>query len=290
MNRPDKDALPLYGCITGITLSSSPVELAPGIAFESGYFHVFSAPMLAFKEAAAGLPTPGPWVPVDSGSNSRHSHVQLAITDIGAMDGLSPSQVAWHIAALLRLRAESPVRIVVVANQPLASLSDCTDSWALAFEPPGHQTGLFRTSHTELTTIDIAWLSRALIVATRLWNDERFMRAFTMFDQSLWTGRAQMGKVFIWTALEILFDISGEQHKTKAMCGALSDFVSISRQDRDNAYNVARDLYEKRGRVLHGGRDVEDQDYAQTFLFARAALTKVLDSGELPPSRARVLQ
>jgi len=287
---PDKDTLPLYGCMTGIVLPEPRVELAPGIALSQGYFQVFSTPILAFKEAPPGQHTPAPWVPVRGDFNSYLSRVELAVTDTGALEGFSPSQALWLVAALLRLRAESPVRVAAVANAPLASLPDIKDPWALAFEASGHQTGIFRTQYTELTVADITWLAAALPIAARLYHDERFMRAFTVFDESLWSGRIEVGAVLIWTAMEILFDLSGAQHKTKAICSALSAHVAVDERDRDRAYNVIRELYEKRGRVVHSGWSVQSYDYAQSFALARAAFVKVLDDAQLPKSPKRALQ
>lgn len=287
---PDKNALPLYGCMTGVMLPVPRAELAPGIVLSQGYFQVFSSPMLAFKEAPPGQHTPGPWVAVHGNFNSYQSRVELSVLDTRALDGFSPSQCLWLVAALLRLRAESPVRVAAIANVPLASLPDVKDPWALAFEASGHQTGIFRTQYTELTAADISWLSNALAVAARLYHDDRFMRAFTVFDESLWTGRPEVGTVLLWTAMEILFDLSSAPHKTKAICGALSAHVAVDAQDRDRAYNVIRELYEKRGRVVHSGRSVEHQDYAQSFALARAAFVKVLDDAKLPASPAQTLQ
>ena len=287
---PDKDALPLYGCMTGIILPEPRVELLPGIMLAQGYFQVFSSPMLAFKETPPGKHTPGPWVAVRGDFNSYQSRVELIVTDTGALDGFSPSQSAWLIAALLRLRAELPVRVAAVANVPLASLPDIKDPWALAFEASGHQTGIFRSQYTQLTAADLAWLFHALPLAARFYHDERFMRAFTVFDESLWSGRTEVGMVLLWTAMEILFGLSGEPHKTKAICSALSAHVAADEQDRDRAYNVICEMYEARGRVVHSGRSIAKQHYAQSFALARAAFVKILDEGELPETRRRTLE
>jgi hypothetical protein len=99
-----------------------------------------------------------------------------------------------------------------------------------------------------------------------------------------------MGTLLIWTAIEILFDLSGEQGETKAICSALSEYVASDAQDRDRAYNVIRELYEKRGRIVHAGREIEARDFGQSFALARAAFRNVLGTAELPRSRSRVLQ
>jgi Apea-like HEPN len=285
---PDKDALPLYGCVTGIMLPVETHAVAPGITLRRGVFEMFSAPMLAFKEVPPGSHSPGPWVAVHGGFGFK-SRAELAIVDLSALDGFSPSQAAWLIAALLRLRIDAPVRIAAVANIPLAMLPKHND-WALAFEAAPYHIGLFRSVREDIKTEDLEWLSETLPVAARLYHEERFMRGFSIFDESVWSGRVEMGTVLIWTAIEILFDLSGELHKTKAICSALSEHVASDAQDRDRAYNVIRELYEKRGRIVHAGREIEAQDFGQSFALARAAFMNVLGRRELPKQRTRVLQ
>ncbi len=283
---PDKNTLPLYGCITGIIVPEPQVQLMEGITLTQGYFEVFSTPMLAFKEAGLGTHTPGPWVAVHGNFNSYRSRCELAVESLSALDGFSPSQAAWLVAAMLRLRAELPVRIAAVANMPLLSIPGQPDAWALAFESSARQTGIFRTQFTELTAEDLAWLSAALPVAADFYRDDRFMRAFTVFDESLWSGRVEVGTILIWTAIEILFDLSAQAHKTKAICAALSEYVAADAQDRDRAYTVIRELYEKRGRTVHSGRSIAEHDYAQSFALARAAFVNCIDRRQLPKRRA----
>jgi hypothetical protein len=286
---PDKDTLPLYGCLTGIELPVDSFDLATGIKLRRGVFEVFSSPMLAFKEAAPGSHTPAPWVAVHGGFAFK-SRTELAIEDLSALDGFSPSKAAWLVAALLRLRIEAPVRIPTVANVPLAMLGEQKNAWALAFEASPHHIGLFRSLRTEIKPVDLQWLSATLPVASRFFHDERFMRALSIFDECVWSGRVEMGTVLVWTAIEILFDLSGEQHKTKAICSALSAHVASDAQDRDRAYNVIRDLYEKRGRIVHAGREIEAQDFGQSFALARAAFLNVLGRAALPPARSATLR
>jgi hypothetical protein len=285
---PDKDGLPLYGCVTGIALPVGSFRIVPGITLRQGIFKIFGAPMLAFQEAPPGGHTPTPWVPVHGGF-SFDSRAELAVEDLSALDGFSPSQAAWLVAALLRLRIEAPVRIPAVANVPLAMLPEQPNNWALAFEASPHHLGLFRGLQQNIAIEDLEWLSETLPLSARLYREERFVRALNIFDESVWSARVEMGTVLIWTAIEILFDLSGEQSKTKAICSALSEHVAHDAQDRDRAYNVNRELYEKRGRIVHAGRKIEEQDFRQSFALARAAFMNVLARNELPRPRSRFL-
>jgi hypothetical protein len=96
---PDKNTLPLYGCITGIMIPEPHVQLIEGITLTQGYFEVFSTPMLAFKEAAPGTHTPGPWVAVRGNFNSYYSRAELAVERARPA---SASRAAGRLASSLR--------------------------------------------------------------------------------------------------------------------------------------------------------------------------------------------
>jgi hypothetical protein len=286
----DKDSLPLYGSLVGLSLPEERLYVTSGVELRRGIFDTFSTPMMAFTEAPQGQHTPGPWVAVDGAYHSFQSRAEMALTNLSAFDGFTPSQAAWLIAALLRLRIEAPVRITTLANVPLSTLKDLRDVWPLSFEASPCQNGLFRNGRLEMTSEDIVWLTQTLPVATRVFHQERFMRALTIFDESVWASRIEIGTVFIWTAIEILFDCSGEQHKTKAISSALADNVARDAADRDRAYNVVSELYGKRGRVVHSGRKIAREDFGQSHALARAAFMNVLGRKELPKPRKRTLQ
>ena len=82
---------------------------------------------------------------------------------------------------------------------------------------------------------------------------------------------------------------SAEQSKTKAIAHSLSEWVAVDASDQDRAYGVIRDLYEKRGRVVHVARGMAPHDYLQSISLARAAFITVLELDALPPGRAHDL-
>jgi hypothetical protein len=286
---PNNNVVPLYGCVAGITLPLETFVVASGITLRSGVFEIFSSPMLAFKEAPPGSHTPTPWVAVHGGFAFK-SRAELAIEDLSAFDGLSASRCAWLIATLLRLRIDAPIRIVAVANVPLAKLPARPEAFAHAFEAAPRQLGTFRSPRAHLTDRDLDWVSKMLPVAARLLEDERFMRAINVFDACIWSADVELGAVFLWTAIEVLLNVSSARHKTRAICSALAEQVAHDGPGRDRAYAVIKDLYEKRGRIIHSGRDIESQDFIQSFALVRAAFVNVLETGELPNSGADTLQ
>lgn len=279
---PDKDALPLYASVTGIALSADTFHVCEGVELRKGIFEIFGVPMLAFAEPPTpATHTPGPWVAVHGGFHLK-SRAELVIQSLAAFDGFMPSQALWIIAALLRLYIEAPVRISAVANVPLSSLPDYRNAQALAFEASPFQLGLYRTDRADLDADGLDWLSAALPVATRLFHEERFSRAFTLYDAATWADRLELATVLLWTSVEVLFDLGGEQHKTKAICSALADYVAEDARDRDRAYSAIRDLYGKRGSIVHAGGNIGQEDFLQSYSIVRAMFRNVLGRQTLP--------
>jgi hypothetical protein len=285
MRVPDKDQLPLYGSVTGIALTVDSFHPCEGVELRKGTFEIFGAPMLAFAEpSTAGAHTPGPWVAVHGGWHYK-SRAELVIRSLAALDGFLPSQAMWIVVALLRLHVEAPIRISTVANVPLASLPEYKNAQALAFEASPFQIGLYHTEQAELDADGMDWLSTTLPVAARLFHEERFNRAFTLYDTATWSDQLELATILLWTSVEVLFDLGGEQNKTKAICSALADYVAQDERDRDRAYGVIRDLYGKRGSIVHAGQKIDQQNFAQTYSLIRAAFRNVLGRQTLPIAR-----
>lgn len=280
-------SIPLYGCLTGLELPDSRIEVLHGIVLRRVYVDTFGATMMAFAPPTISRPYQEPWAAVQGGFTFE-SRVEIAITDARACDGMAPSVVAWLVAAVLRLHVKSPIRLAVIANMPFDQMSK---SWskveAIAFETAPQQTGVFTAQHIEASELHLSWLKEKLPVAARLYHEERFFRAFSIYDQSLWSPSPETSNMLIWTAIEILFDLGREREKNKAISGALSAYVAADRPDRDRAYQVIQGLYHKRGQAIHAGRRMDTEDIIQSHQLARAAFQRALINGKLPPSSAR---
>ncbi|GEM_PF-2998834 len=282
----DAPKLPVYGCLTGITIREASIDLLPGIRLKRVYVDTFGVTMMAFAPPKPpDLAHPRPWAAVHGGFNFE-SRVEVELTDLNACEGLTPSVGIWLVAALLRLRVTTPIRLAVLGNIPFDKMgAHWKEAKAVALESAPHQIGIFTAPTAELTDIEVSWLRHVLPTAARLYRNERFFRAFSVFDQAQWTPTPEIGTVLVWTAIEILFDLASEREKTRAICKALSDYVGADESDRDRAYGVIRDLYYRRGQTVHAGRNIEAQHVAQSFRFASVAFQRVLDEGMLPPPR-----
>lgn len=279
----DASKTPIYGCLTGIALENENVTILPGVTLKRVYVDTFGATMMAFvPPPTPKSPHPGPWAAVRGGF-SFEARVQVELRDMSAFDGLSPSVAVWLVAALLRLCISSPIRLAVIANMPFDTSKENRERLqAIAFESAPHQIGVFTEMRAEATEEQLVWLRDTLPAGARLYHDERFFRAFSIYDQAQWTPTPEIGAVLVWTAIEILFDLASAREKTKAICKALSDYVGVDRSDRDRAYQVIQDLYYKRGQVVHAGRSMATQDVIQSYRLANVAFQRVLIDGTLP--------
>ncbi|TLP42475.1 hypothetical protein FDK21_19645 [Cohaesibacter sp. CAU 1516] len=276
----------LSGCLTGIELPLDCYELNEGIEIRSSVFELFSHPMIAFSEAPKGSPTPGPWAAVQGGFHSK-CRAELIVTDSSPFNGIPLLEIAWLIAALFRLKVEAPIRLAVVADIPLGELPNNDVFRGRMFEAHTVQIGCFRRERQLLSIADLHEVRELLPTLVQSMSDETFRRAFSIFDQSIWTGRIETATTLIWTALEILMGVSNERNKSKAIPSTIAECIGMDRSDRDRAFNVVKELYKKRGRIVHAGRGAEDEDFIQLFVIARTAFLNTLrkmDQERLLPS------
>lgn len=278
-----ENSLPLYGCLTGLKLPSETFVLHPGIELSRSFVDTFGTMMMAFSPAPKGSHRPAPWAAVRGGF-THESRAQIKITK--PLDGLSPLQTAWIVTAVMRIQIYSPVRLPVYSNMPFTSEmgKNYQKAIAIPFEASQHQNGIFLDRETEVTEEDLEVIGEFVPTAGRLFHHERFNKAFTLYDEASWSARVDSSISLIWTSIEILFDLSAERNKTKAICKALSEYVGATDSDKADAYNIIREQYQKRGSVVHAGGKMELKDIVQSFRLARSAFSHLLHRGELPPS------
>ena len=147
----DASKPPIYGCLTGVELPNDSVNILPGITLKRVYVDTLGATMMAF--APPPMPTshyPAPWAAVRGGF-SFESRVQVELTDMSVCDGLTPSVAVWLVAALLRLRISTPIRLAVIGSLPFDTLGEHKQEiQAVAFESARHQIANFTAMRIEV--------------------------------------------------------------------------------------------------------------------------------------------
>jgi hypothetical protein len=175
----DVSRLPIYGCLTGIELPEERVAILPGVALRRVYVDTIGATMMAFAPPPTPKsPHPAPWAAVRGGFTFE-GRTEVELTNTAMCDGLTPSVTCWLIAALLRLRVPTPIRLALIGNMPFDQMGrHWQTAQAIAFESAPNQRGVFSEARAEASADEISWLSDMLPVAARLYHDERFFRAF----------------------------------------------------------------------------------------------------------------
>lgn len=275
-----------YGCITAVALHEEIVQLCSGITIEKVFVDTFGPTLAAFAPPRPPLNShPGPWVIVDYGAMHK-CRVQIKAEPDHLPFAADGKDAAWLTAAVLRLQVPLPIRLAVGAWQPFMEMPQNSNmAKPFAYEAAPQQLGAFQVpgdDHRILSSEDLAWLKTFVPIAGNFLSDRRFSSAFELYDQAQWARTIETGMTLMWTSLEVLFDLGAAQNKTKAICRALSEYVTVNRPERDRAYTIIQKLCEQRGRIVHAGHSLTEQDAIQAFQLAKVAFRRVLIDQTLP--------
>lgn len=273
----------LFACITSAAMRSEREDICEGVSLERVYVDAFGHTMTAYAPPpSAKAHHPSPWVPVLA-STKFDCRVQIRVSSGKAQDEAAALNTAWLAATVLRCRLGAPIRIPFYSPVSFNELPTTSPAPQITpFEMGETHIGAFTTRVCDLEKEGIQWLKEMLPSATHLFSDLRFRRFLTLSDTAQWAHSPEAGCIMVWTALEVFFDLSDKQDKTKAISRCLSKYLASERSEYDKIFPLVRKQYQHRGSAVHAGASLENSDVAQTFRLANVVLQQCLIQRELP--------
>jgi hypothetical protein len=226
----------------GVKAPNEPIKFLGGLMSLRGV----RAPPGVVHLAGKSRGTPDPWLAVARSSSGISAELVFHEPEGEAFDTRGQLHMAWHLAALLRLRSHqvhAPVA-ASVAWDAIARADNGSVEFILLDDVPA--TISTRTP-TRVSGADIAWI------------DANFMSALIDADASRRLGLAlrllytwnltrdyRVGLTLIWAGLEALFGDQNDQQVTASLAARLTQWVpSVSERE-------ARAMYKLRSDAVHG--------------------------------------
>ncbi len=257
-------------------------DIAKGIRLRNIFADIFTTPMMAYSSPDPGTHHPAPWSAVAGGSFFE-CRTELEISTLESCMGFSTKTVAWLIVAIMRLHLDGPIRLAALSNKPFQK-EHASASGGFLFEAAPVQWGIFNPNQRAVPTTasNLAWFARELPLTLSLWPDERFQRAFAIFDEARWSANDASAVTMLWTAVEILLGVSASRDKGRVISAKLSGLIGKDPGEQEKVLPVIRDLYQKRGSIVHAGGKMAMRDFIQLFRFVSVAFQRTIVGGHLP--------
>lgn len=272
----------LFAGVSGLSLAETPLDLGHGVTIRSTYAYLFSSPMMAFKEAPPGKPSPGPWRPVHGGF-SRSITSEIHVSASALPERTSPSDVAWSIVFALRLGIDPAVELTATSNRALTSEVglDAPDVWINAVEVTPREFPL-SIEGGALTSEKAKWVSSTWPTALRLISDHaEFALAVDAVMTGQYVQRPALTLVSLWAALEAIFSPATTELKFRVSSLVAAYLEPPGERRKRLAKDVAR-LYDKRSAAAHGKPSHETSHVLASFNLVRDVLIKILSEGRFP--------
>lgn len=277
---PNTDAL--YAAVTGGTLLGGKFDVAPGVALQPVYAHVFSSYMVAFKcPEAPGQHHPGPWHPAgnDVGFDCEF---EIFIDRSAHAEPLGRLNLGWLCAAMLRLKSGLKLRVPVVANTSFAEPPVSGGPLViLPMETSSTQWPPKVTIMQDLGEDTLVWLRERYASAIKLLEDPIFARAFGTYDGAAWQPSIPAAILALCSALEALMR-PGRRDMTKRLARIVAAYLSDEPVLRGMHYQMVIDLFAYRGGIAHAAKWLPIEIWHAAQLLVRPVFIECLEKGELP--------
>lgn len=273
----------LYAGLSHVTYDGEPFDLGHGITLRAAYAHLFAANMMAFARAPKGKPHPAPWRAARGGF-SYDIEIELAVPITDELPGgMSAEDVAWLIAALLRLAEYAYLMVPVLSDHPFDAAATSQQEPLLRpfeIEPRILKAGdddLARLKAEDLEWVKSVWPRTAQMLRTH----PPLNMALRAADACTVRGKPASALLTAWGALEELFAPSRAELRFRVSAN-IAAYLEPAGSKRLELFKLVANLYNARSKVAHSAQNAEIGALMQSFVILRNALIRMMDSGAVP--------
>lgn len=277
----DPNHITLFAGLSGCSYEHEPFELGDGVVLSPSYAHLMSPYIMAFSPATPGKAHPGPWKHV-RGGNAFDVTVQIEVPGRVRAATFDHLNTVWWLAALLRLRGLSSLRVPVVSDIAFAEATTSGVEPRLWPVETAKQIALTPSERDKiLHKEDLAWLSSNWRGGANLMQDGDFNTAMQAFDQCAMVTNPGLALLLLWGGLERLF--SPARHELRFRISAtIAAFLLPPGRDRHEKYHRIKKLYDERSRIAHGAEADDPHSLHETYVLMRTVLTKMIEERHVP--------
>jgi hypothetical protein len=278
MNDDDSE---LYGGISDVIVPSAMFEFGYGVTLAPTKAHFMRPCLMTFERPEASFPA---WQSA-SGSFGFDLVAELCVpAKVNVPQWFDKANTVWWLAALLRLRATSRLRIPVLSN---VSFSRALRSSSHSFWPVDSESGRTRlmldpTAGNRILEGDLEWIRMHWIEAGQLMHiSPAFNFAFQALDQSSFSREPALVLVLLWSALETLFSPARSELRFRVSAN-IATFLEPPGPGRANLQRTAAKLYDARSAAVHGQPEQAEEPLIATYTLLKRVLLKIVDNNHVP--------
>lgn len=272
----------LFAGLSHVTFDGEPFDLGHGVILRSTYAHLFAANMMAFKRAEPGKHHPAPWQAARGGF-SYDIEIELAVpTNRDLPGGMSPDDVVWLIAALLRLAEYPQLMVPVISDNPFDAAASAVQPLLRPFELESRILNRGDGKLSRIKASDLEWV-RAIWprVSELLRTTPTLNLALRAADACTVRGRPASALLTVWGALEELFAPSRAEIRFR-VSAHIAAYLEPVGPKRLALFKTVAELYNARSKAAHSAQDVEIGTLLQSFVILRNSLIRMIDDGVVP--------
>jgi len=274
----------IYAGFSDLVLPINSFDLGNGIRISKTYVHVFGPYVAAFKEPPLGSFHAPPWKAVGGGA-SFDVRAKLFIPKTTALfQGIDRLNTVWLIAALLRLKAISSLRVPVISNLKFSDIAESEKE--ASFFPIELTAKNLISPPITLGSLDLdhlEWVRTALPVAGKLFEkNEKYAFMLLCLDRSISETRYSLALMTLWGALEQLFSPDDKQELSYRISLNIASYLRNRGKERTVLFKSVKKLYTARSKAAHGNATEDSKEFLETYNLLKEVFLKITAENHVP--------